>query len=534
MNSANTSINKKKTINETLHEYFQFLVKDSVERNNYLKYTFLYSLLIAVTILFFHLPNIKKDFSKDTMMYLFISVGMLIVGSLIIYPSIQTAEMNKIVVISFVIISFIVFLFSYLLYYLTSSELKMMQYVLFIISVVIISVAAAIGVYVTGSYYKNRPGIIGFLLNFILYIPCLIISMVEYFTKEYNMTSSPVFILLNVEAILIALYFVLPFLVNYYLKKTSVTVLKESAFLHSKQILYTETTALLTANKAVNKSKMDKKDKSQALILKNEPKFFHHNFSISMWVYSNVQTLSSTATKEFEIFSYGVNKPSISYLTTTSNADKKDVFLFRFTNEKPERLKTEREKSDFGKPFFKETKSKIIKRNSSRQRNKSAGNRLLSKSAGNRDGFPRKKPMPKPKPVVRLPQFRPLPLPLPKPLPHNNHLNEKTVKHHLTSYSPDKVTHQVTVPSQRWNNFVINYDSNTVDLFVNGNLEKTVNFSKLNIPPPKYLAHDQISIGSDQGIKGAICNIQYYTSPLSKEYITNMYNILKMKNPPTY
>jgi hypothetical protein len=94
-----------------------------------------------------------------------------------------------------------------------------------------------------------------------------------------------------------------------------------------------------------------------------------------------------------------------------------------------------------------------------------------------------------------------------------------------TNYS-----YSLTLPSQKWNNIVFNYYSDKVDLFINGNLERTYTFNK-NIP--MYLASDVVTIGSRDGLDGAICNVNYYLEPLTKSQITIAYNLLMTKNPPT-
>jgi hypothetical protein len=87
----------------------------------------------------------------------------------------------------------------------------------------------------------------------------------------------------------------------------------------------------------------------------------------------------------------------------------------------------------------------------------------------------------------------------------------------------------MTLPNQKWNNIVFNYNSDKVDLFINGILERTYVF---NDNMPNYLPSDIITIGSKNGLDGAICNINYYTEPLTKTKIAIAYSILKMKNPP--
>ena len=89
---------------------------------------------------------------------------------------------------------------------------------------------------------------------------------------------------------------------------------------------------------------------------------------------------------------------------------------------------------------------------------------------------------------------------------------------------------KMTLPGQKWNYIVFNYYSDKVDLFINGNLEKTYVFDN---NAPIYSANDNITIGTQDGLDGAICNINYYTEPLTKTQVINAYNLLVMKNPPT-
>ena len=97
---------------------------------------------------------------------------------------------------------------------------------------------------------------------------------------------------------------------------------------------------------------------------------------------------------------------------------------------------------------------------------------------------------------------------------------------------PVSVNKKINLPSQKWNNLVFNYYSDHVDLFVNGNLELTYKFDDTN--RPKYEPTDMINIGSKDGLNGAVCNVRYYTEPLSKSKIINMYNLLMYKNPPVF
>ncbi len=85
------------------------------------------------------------------------------------------------------------------------------------------------------------------------------------------------------------------------------------------------------------------------------------------------------------------------------------------------------------------------------------------------------------------------------------------------------------LPRQKWNNIIVNYNNNTVDLFLNGQLIKTFIYSDKF---PLYENSDLVEIGNE-GLNGAICNIVYYKNPLTNFEIVNLYNLLYQKNPPS-
>lgn len=93
----------------------------------------------------------------------------------------------------------------------------------------------------------------------------------------------------------------------------------------------------------------------------------------------------------------------------------------------------------------------------------------------------------------------------------------------------DENNYDIELTSQKWNNFVFNYSNNSVDLFINGNLERTFMFNNIF---PNYLPTDLFTIGDTNGLNGAIGNIRYYIHPLMNFQIANTYNLLMDKNPP--
>lgn len=71
---------------------------------------------------------------------------------------------------------------------------------------------------------------------------------------------------------------------------------------------------------------------------------------------------------------------------------------------------------------------------------------------------------------------------------------------------------------QKWNNIVINYTGNTVDVFINGTLIKTIN----NIIPIN--SSKNITVGSQNGISGGISNLMYFSKPLTIYQINEIYS----------
>lgn len=129
----------------------------------------------------------------------------------------------------------------------------------------------------------------------------------------------------------------------------------------------------------------------------------------------------------------------------------------------------------------------------------------------------------------------------------------------------------ISLPIQKWNNFVINFVTysdptatiapaitpseqsttittpiptlpsiQTVDIFINGNLERSVTLKGQEFQ--SFVETDRFIIGGDDasnlelmnnnGLYGSICNIVYYKKPLSKLSLVYNYNLLTVKNPP--
>lgn len=120
--------------------------------------------------------------------------------------------------------------------------------------------------------------------------------------------------------------------------------------------------------------------------------------------------------------------------------------------------------------------------------------------------------------------------------PKITYINNDATKNKMVVYfsnnNPDTAKYEIELKNQTWMYFVINYYNTSADLFINGHLERTFTFTE-NIPFSGN-STDSIKIGDKTGINGAICNVNYYSTPLSIYTITSTFNLLQYKNPPVF
>ena len=82
---------------------------------------------------------------------------------------------------------------------------------------------------------RRMPGLWGFIINFIFYIPCIIGDFFVFVKEQLRLTPSVTYLLLYVETIVLAAYFILPFLYANVIAKPQQVVMNKPRFLDRRE-----------------------------------------------------------------------------------------------------------------------------------------------------------------------------------------------------------------------------------------------------------------------------------------------------------
>ena len=138
---------------------------------------------------------------------------------------------------------------------------------------------------------ESKGSFFTLLKEFFFFIPCLLIDLIEYFEKQFGMTTKPIWILLIIELVIVILYFLLPLIASSLILHEGKEILKGPIFTDTQKILGTYQS--LSGESKIN---------------------YNYNYGLSCWIYINPQptSTSSAYTKYTSILNYA-NKPNILY-----------------------------------------------------------------------------------------------------------------------------------------------------------------------------------------------------------------------------
>ena len=165
--------------------------------------------------------------------------------------------------------------------------------------------------YFTSLIGSNQPSIFLFLWKVIMYLPCLLIDVIEAAKRQLNITTNSVWILLGLEVVFISLWFVIPAVLASYEKRNGVHLLRTPVHLNQEhevgnfETLYAPLTKD-TATGTALASEIDERSPGSAKL--------RYNYSLSVWFYINPQPPNTSAAymKYTPILNYG-NKPLVEF-----------------------------------------------------------------------------------------------------------------------------------------------------------------------------------------------------------------------------
>ena len=96
----------------------------------------------------------------------------------------------------------------------------------------------------------------------------------------------------------------------------------------------------------------------------------------------------------------------------------------------------------------------------------------------------------------------------------------------LDQYGNRIVYKQEYMPLQKWNHMVIIYNGGTMDVFMNNELV----VSSIEVSP--YMSYDVLTVGSNKGVSGGICNVIYFDKVIKGTDVNFLYNSVKNNTPP--
>ena len=324
--------------------------------------------------------------------------------------------------------------------------------------------------------------------NFIFFIPCLLVILVDEINKDIKLTPSSVYILLFILLLLVLLIFLLPIIFKY------IRTFNKSDILQGNGPFY------LNEERSLGKYQNLNTNLSKASVLpdiveeKKPPSDNKYDKMIAAFNFNKEQLNSLISTTPF------MNESSFNSINDISNNTKAYTYtLFNDINSvfniKSEYYNTVVSKDRFPYTYTYSLSFYIYI-------NPQPTNTSIAYTKDT---------------VLFNYAFKPV-------IYYNGTSQKIIVKSRTISNRGDQLDtiYEMQKPKlQKWLFFVINYDNNLIDIFIDGKLVG----SKENVSP--YFKGDKITIGERDGIHGSIKEIYYYDKIKTPSTIELLYNLSK-------
>lgn len=159
--------------------------------------------------------------------------------------------------------------------------------------------AIAILTFVATIIGRSRDdSILALVYNIIMYVPCLIVDLINIIKKEYNNTTPTTMIVLGINLALYSIIWILPKVNKFIFDVNGQQLINEPIYINNEKVLGSY------ENFKPSKNKKDK---------------YNYNYGISSWIYINPQppNTGEAYTQFTTLLNYG-NKPNILYKADTN------------------------------------------------------------------------------------------------------------------------------------------------------------------------------------------------------------------------
>lgn len=322
-------------------------------------------------------------------------------------------------------------------------------------------------------------------VKLIMFLPCLLVDAMEYIKYEYNLTSKPIWMLIGVEAALIGLWFIVPFIFSQISDYNGIKLLNKPVNL----------------NKEYDIGDFKKLYAEQNLKADNDVRNIDQYYSDNLNSEIRKETKKENEALEDKRMYSDPNMPKNQILAAIYKKLKNPIGIKvaykiypQYTDEETKRFRYKYALSGW---FY-----------------------INPQPPNTRKAYTQYTNILKYGDKVNI--------------EYNGQLGSLRVMTEVAADSTDinikntqvEVFETKNVIYQRWNHIVVNYDSGFIDVFLNGELVG----SKSGVAP--YMNFDTIVAGAYNGIEGGICNIVYYEEILKKSEIVLMYKALRDKTMP--
>lgn len=502
--------------------------EETTEILTYGKNKYYYSIIIAILLLimgvFYYLNEMQNIFKiKNTkyeiFMWLFLVAFSIYTFLFYVHkhnnqyntikPDTSFINMYKYVGLLFLIILFPVLTINFILYLhkTNNNVFNITQNILGILIIIVIFaiIAKIFPIQIGNEKSKSADSsnetpfqkLITLLKNIIFFIPCLLIILVDEINEDIKLTPSSIYLLFFILLILIILIFLLPLLFSYLAK-------------HNKNnLLGGEGPFYLNEKKTLGK-------------YQNLDKNVSSNVAIPNFNSSNLENTSTSNNLNNMLSNFKTNFTS--QTSSSENSSNEDVVKNEYNNIK-------NNISDNTKGYdFKMFKNDLNGQynigtkyyDSSKIHNKFPYNYTYSISF-----YIYINPQPTNTSIAYTKNtelfnygFKPV-------IYYNGNSRKIIIKSRTINNKSDQldtIYEMTNVKHQKWLYFVINYENNNIDVFIDGKLVG----SKNNVTP--YFIGDSVTIGERDGIHGSIKEIYYFDKIKTPDSIQFLYSLTKNNN----